>query len=98
MLFALFAMLLPAASRSFAFPASRDDTWDFTINNRVQLPHAAELQLSYIRYAGRNVPQGRGASSFVPRDAGCHRGCEMALLTPDMGSPGANVGIRPRKP
>jgi outer membrane cobalamin receptor len=45
--------------RPFTFAASRDDTWDFTINNRVQLPQSAELQLSYVYYAGRNVPQGR---------------------------------------
>jgi hypothetical protein len=45
--------------RPFTLAASKDDTWDFTINNRVQLPQSAEVQLSYVYYAGRNVPQGR---------------------------------------
>ena len=45
--------------RPFALPGSSDDTWDVTLNNRLELPSAIELQLSYIYYAERNVPQGR---------------------------------------
>jgi hypothetical protein len=44
--------------RALSIPGSSDDTWDLTINNRVQLPRAAELQVSWIYYARRNVPQG----------------------------------------
>ena len=51
-------VLLFPTPRPFALAASSDDTWDFTVNNRIQLPRAGELQLSYIYYAGRNVPQG----------------------------------------
>ena len=51
--------LLFPRPRPFALAASTEDTWDFTINNQIQLPRAVELQLSYIYYAGRNVPQGR---------------------------------------
>ena len=56
---ALETELLFPTRRRFVLAASRANTWDFTINNQVQLPRAGELQLSYIHYAGRNVPQGR---------------------------------------
>ena len=52
-------ILLFPTQRPFALAASNDDTWDFTLNNQIQLPKAIELQLSYIYYAERNVPQGR---------------------------------------
>jgi hypothetical protein len=52
-------MLFFPTPRPFTLAASREDTWDLTLNNRVQLPHSAELQLSFIYYAERNVPQGR---------------------------------------
>jgi outer membrane receptor protein involved in Fe transport len=45
--------------RSFSLPGSKDYTWDLTINNRFLLPRSLELQANYIRYASRNVPQGR---------------------------------------
>jgi len=45
--------------RPFSLPASTDQTWDLTVNNRFLLPGSVELQGNYIRYAGRNVPQGR---------------------------------------
>jgi outer membrane receptor protein involved in Fe transport len=48
--------------RPFSLAASIDNTWDLTINNRFQLPGAVELQGNYIRYASRNVPQGRERS------------------------------------
>ena len=51
-------LLFPTA-RPFSLAASSDDTWDFTINNHVQLPGAGELRLGYIYYAARDVPQGR---------------------------------------
>lgn len=51
--------LLFPTSRPFSIPASSDRSWDFTLNSRVQLPRAAELQLSHVYYAARDVPQGR---------------------------------------
>ena len=56
---ALETELLFPTRRPFSLAASSDDTWDFSVNNQFQLPHAGELQLSYIYYAKRNVPQGR---------------------------------------
>ena len=56
---ALETTLLFPTPRPFTLAASRDDTWDFTINNQFRLPRTGEVQLSYIYYAGRNVPQGR---------------------------------------
>ena len=35
---------------------------NFTLNNQIQLPSAIELQLSYVYYDERNVPQGRERS------------------------------------
>ena len=58
--------LLFPMRRPFALAASRDDTWDLTLNNRMSLPRSVELQANYIVYAKRNVPQGteRARSSF----------------------------------
>jgi hypothetical protein len=56
---ALQTTLLFPTPRPFAIPASRDDGWASTINNRFRLPRAAELQLSHVYYSARNVPQGR---------------------------------------
>lgn len=50
--------LLFPTERPFTIDASNDDTWDLTVNNRLQMPAAGEVQLSFIYYAGRNVPQG----------------------------------------
>ena len=55
---ALETVLLFPAPRPFALAASTDHTWDLTLNNRMALPRAIELQAGYIRYAERNVPQG----------------------------------------
>jgi len=52
-------VLLFPRPRPFALDASRADTWDATLNNRVQLPRSGELNLNYVYYAKRNVPQGR---------------------------------------
>ena len=51
--------LLFPTRRRFSLAASKDDTWDVTVNNQIRLPSALELQLSYIYYGARNVPQGR---------------------------------------
>lgn len=51
--------LLFPTRRPFALAASRDEAWDVTVNNRVELPGTVELQMSYIFYGKRNVPQGR---------------------------------------
>lgn len=51
--------LLFPTRRRFSLAASEDDTWDATVNNRIRLPSAIELQLNYIYYGARNVPQGR---------------------------------------
>jgi outer membrane receptor protein involved in Fe transport len=45
--------------RPFSLLGSTDNTWDLTINNRFLLPRSVELQANYVRYASRNVPQGR---------------------------------------
>ena len=56
---ALDTILFFPTRRSFTLPGSKDHTWDMTINNRFVLPRGLELQANYIRYASRNVPQGR---------------------------------------
>lgn len=56
---ALETMLLFPTARPFTIPASRDATWDLTLNNRLRFSGGQELQLSFISYAARNVPQGR---------------------------------------
>ncbi|MFT5434523.1 MAG: outer membrane receptor protein involved in Fe transport [Myxococcota bacterium] len=63
---ALQTTLLFPTLRPFSLAASKDDTWDFTVNNQVRLPREAELLVSYIYYGRRNVPQGveRARSSF----------------------------------
>jgi outer membrane receptor protein involved in Fe transport len=46
-------------TRPFSLASSRDDTWDFTVNNRFGFSGGQEIQLSFINYAARNVNQGR---------------------------------------
>jgi outer membrane receptor protein involved in Fe transport len=55
---ALQTTLLFPTQRPFTLAASQDDTWDFKINNQFRLPGQTEVQLGYIYYAKRNVPQG----------------------------------------
>ena len=55
-------VLLFPTPRPFALAASRQGSWDLTVNNRIQLPQKTELQASYVFYARRNVPQGRERS------------------------------------
>ena len=45
-------------TRPFAIAESDDATWDAKLNTQVTLPGSVKLQLSYIYYADRNVPQG----------------------------------------
>jgi hypothetical protein len=56
---ALETTLLFPTARAFTIPASRDATWDLTLNNRLRFSGGQELQVSFISYAARNVPQGR---------------------------------------
>ena len=56
---ALDTILFFPTRRPFTLSGSQDHTWDMTLNNRVLLPRGLELQANYIRYASRNVPQGR---------------------------------------
>ena len=56
---ALDTILFFPTRRPFTLSGSKDSTWDLTINNRFVLPRGLELQANYIRYAWRNVPQGR---------------------------------------
>ncbi len=56
---ALETMLFFPTRRPFTLSASKDHTWDMTLNNRFVLPRGLEFQANYIRYASRNVPQGR---------------------------------------
>jgi hypothetical protein len=52
--------------RDLTIAASEDDTWDFKLNNQLSLPYDTALQLSYIYYGDRNIPQGtaKARSSF----------------------------------
>jgi len=45
--------------RTLSLPGTRDDTWDLSLANRFELPGRREIQLNFISYAARNVPQGR---------------------------------------
>src|SRR5688500_4085826 len=56
---ALDTILFCPTRRPFTLSGSNDHTWDMTLNNRFVLPRGLELQANYIRYASRNVPQGR---------------------------------------
>jgi hypothetical protein len=52
-------ILLFPTSRPFAFAETTENTWDLTVNNRIQLPRAFDTNVNFIYYAERNVPQGR---------------------------------------
>ena len=56
---ALDTILFFPTRRPFTLSGSKDHSWDMTLNNRFVLPRGLELQANYIRYASRNVPQGR---------------------------------------
>ena len=85
---ALQTTLLFPTQRPFAIPASRDDSWASTINNRFKLPRAAELQLSHVYYSARNVPQGRErARSSLDLSASRplrNKRAELVFTFPDM--------------
>ena len=55
-------ILLFPQRRPFALGASTVGTWDATMNNRFRMPRSGELNLNYVYYAKRNVPQGRQRS------------------------------------
>jgi outer membrane cobalamin receptor len=55
-------ILLFPQRRPFALDASTVGTWDATMNNRFRMPRSGELNLNYVYYAKRNVPQGRQRS------------------------------------
>jgi hypothetical protein len=55
-------ILLFPQRRPFALDASTVGTWDATLNNRFRMPGSGELNLNYVYYAKRNVPQGRQRS------------------------------------
>jgi len=58
--------------RDIDIEATDDDTWDFKINNVVSMPYETNLQISYIYYADRNIPQGK-AFSRSSIDVGVNR-------------------------
>jgi Outer membrane protein beta-barrel family/Carboxypeptidase regulatory-like domain/TonB-dependent Receptor Plug Domain len=55
-------ILLFPQRRPFALDASTIGTWDATMNNRFRMPRSGELNLNYVYYAKRNVPQGHQRS------------------------------------
>ena len=59
-------ILLFPTPRPFSVAASRDDTWDLTVNNQIGLPQDGDLRVGFVYYAARDVPQGRqrARSSF----------------------------------
>jgi hypothetical protein len=64
--------LLFPTERPFFAPGSRDNTWDFTVNNRFRFSSGQEIQLSFITYAARNAHQGRERSrSSLDLSASC---------------------------
>ncbi len=50
--------LLFPTIRPFAIAESSDNTWDAKLSAQVTLPWSLQLQLNYLYYADRNVPQG----------------------------------------
>ena len=58
-------LLFPTV-RPFLIEESDDDTWDLKLGSTFNLPLQTELQLSFVYYADRNVPQGtqKARSSF----------------------------------
>lgn len=55
-------LLLFPTVRPFNIPASKGDTWDLKINNLVNLTDSTELQVSYVYYTDRSIPQGTQSS------------------------------------
>lgn len=55
---ALETLLYFPTQRPFSLASSSQDTWDLTLNNRLRVAGDGEVQVSYIRYGRRNVPQG----------------------------------------
>ena len=51
--------LLFPVPRLFSVARSRDNTWDFKLNNQVQFANGIQAQFSIVYSAARNIPQGR---------------------------------------
>lgn len=58
--------LLFPVLRPFTVEESSDDTWNFNLNNQIDLPYQMRMQLSFTYYAQKNFAQGEEAarSSF----------------------------------
>lgn len=66
-------ILLFPYERPFIIEKTNDNTWDAKLNNQFELPNKLQLQLTFIYYAPKNIPQGReyGRSSL---DLGVKKG------------------------
>ena len=51
--------LLFPSRRPLQIQESKDKTWDLKMTNLFRLPYETEVQLTFIYYATRNIPQGR---------------------------------------
>ena len=52
-------MLLFPYERPFSIEKTEDTTWDAKLNNQFDLPGQVQLQLTFIYYAPKNIPQGK---------------------------------------
>lgn len=59
-------VILFPVERTYNIAATQDNTWDTKINNQLTLSEKTELQLNFIYFAPKNIPQGRQSerSSF----------------------------------
>jgi len=51
--------LLFPYERPFVIEKTEDNIWDAKLNNQFELPKSWQLQLTYIYYAPKNIPQGK---------------------------------------
>jgi len=51
-------VILFPIERNFNIPSTEDNTWDTKINNQFTLSENSELQLNYVYFAPKNIPQG----------------------------------------
>ena len=51
--------LLFPYERAFNIERTEDNTWDAKITNQLELPKELQLQLTFIYYAPKNIPQGK---------------------------------------
>ena len=81
--------------RSFSIDATTDNTWDFKVNNQIDLPQGFQFQLTGVYYAPKYIPQGKQlARSSV--DLGIKRGVLKGLgeLTFSFSDIFNNFGLR----